>query len=810
VQAPENIVLELEIKTKVDEAMSQALATLKKFDTSIREVAREINKTNKEFANTNDVEAYKLKMSALTGQLSKTSRTVGDAEVSMEAWRNELVRQQAIMTTLPNKIKEVTISIDRLKASGQTSGPVWQTLHMEMAKLIDMQRKLDAASAGSVESMKKVRYGVQNASYQVTDFFVSVQSGTSAMRAFAQQAPQFLSAFGFWGVIAGLAVSVGTAILSIGQESSKAKDEVDKLSTSTDILQSVIKDAPKKIDDVAKAYNSMGKEARETAIKTTELAAAMAMKEVMENTKLLRESIDKSITWKDTVARLARDMNSMDKNVSPWIADEFNAANEWAVEAQQQVSRVRKEFGLLSNEQALYVMGPMQDYHNGLINEQQLYDKLFKTFSVTPQGVTFLDGMRTKTEKVTESLNEAKRSQELLLAMLKAGAGGSIPVPGKKETIEANDIAKEYAESIAKLIFAAQKATEPHKEISKTLQEELDAFAALDPQVKVFIQGLIDQRVAIEQNEAAHKQYLEDMKAWQEQLKDWETQAKLTAKADDEAAQVVIDRGKAEVASLEELAKARSTLFEKALSGSDKYILDLAEYKMSISEIIEEYRLLGQELTEIEAKQIATFRKIEPVLNTWQNLAKSIGGEVANSMGSAVDDMIESFGKAKFSFSDFAQSMLKDLAKMMSQMLIFKPLAQSIMGFDWMSIFKSANGNPFLTGTTLSQGVYNSPTLFKFANGGVLGRTGVLAEAGRPEAVVPLVRYGKDLGVKSSPVVINVHNNAQAEVSVQESQGPDGMTMLNVFIERRVKEIIGSGRMDRQMFTQYGLARQPG
>jgi hypothetical protein len=231
---------------------------------------------------------------------------------------------------------------------------------------------------------------------------------------------------------------------------------------------------------------------------------------------------------------------------------------------------------------------------------------------------------------------------------------------------------------------------------------------------------------------------------------------------------------------------------------------------MSISEIIEEYRLLGQELTEIEAKQIATFRKIEPVLNTWQNLAKSIGGEVANSMGSAVDDMIESFGKAKFSFSDFAQSMLKDLAKMMSQMLIFKPLAQSIMGFDWMSIFKSANGNPFLTGTTLSQGVYNSPTLFKFANGGVLGRTGVLAEAGRPEAVVPLVRYGKDLGVKSSPVVINVHNNAQAEVSVQESQGPDGMTMLNVFIERRVKEIIGSGRMDRQMFTQYCLARQPG
>jgi hypothetical protein len=672
-----------------------------------------------------------------------------------------------------------------------------------------MQRKLDAASRGSVDSFKNIRFGAQNAAYQVTDFFVSVQSGTSALRAFSQQAPQFLSAFGQWGVFAGLAVSIATAIMSIGQESSKAKNDVDKLSTSTDILQSIVKDAPKKIDDVAKAYNAMGKEARETAIKTTELAAAMAMKEVMINAKLLRESVDSAISWKGTVEDIVSSIDEMGVDLSRTVQDPFGVLDA-AAKSEDAIAKVRKQFGNLSAEQSVYVMGAMQDYHNGLATEEQLYDKLYKTLSVTPKGLDFLDAMRTKTDKVTEAMTEARRAQDLLLAMLKAGASGKIPIPGQKETIEANDVAKEYAESIAKLILAAQKAIDPHKEVSKTLQEELDAFAALDPQVKIFIQGLIDQRAAIEQNEAAHKQYLADIKDWEQQLKDWETQAKLTAKADDEAAQIVIDKAKEEVESLEELAKVRSTLYEKNLSRSDKYLLDLAAYKMSISAIIEEYRLLGQELTEVEAKQIAAVRKIEPVLNTWQSLAKGIAGEVANSMGSAIDDMIDSFGKAKFSFSDFATSMLKDLAKMMSQLLIFKPLAESMMGFDWMSIFKSANGNPFLTGTTLPQGVYDSPTLFKFANGGILNRTGVLAEAGRPEAVVPLVRHGKDLGVKSSPVIVNVTNNTPSEVSVQETQGPDGMTMLNVYIERRVKEIVGSGRMDRQMFSQYGLARQPG
>lgn len=76
-------------------------------------------------------------------------------------------------------------------------------------------------------------------SYQVQDFSVQVTSGTSAMRAFSQQAPQMLSAFTQFGVVSGkTAMLVGGIAAAIpfivmgGQAIANAfgesKDEIDK------------------------------------------------------------------------------------------------------------------------------------------------------------------------------------------------------------------------------------------------------------------------------------------------------------------------------------------------------------------------------------------------------------------------------------------------------------------------------------------------------------------------------------------------------------------------------------------------------
>lgn len=99
------------------------------------------------------------------------------------------------------------------------------------------------------------------------------------------------------------------------------------------------------------------------------------------------------------------------------------------------------------------------------------------------------------------------------------------------------------------------------------------------------------------------------------------------------------------------------------------------------------------------------------------------------------------------------------------------------------------NVAPAANGGVFTNNVYNSPTLFKFAKG---GRFGVMGEAG-PEAVMPLTR-GPDgsLGVRadnanSSPVVVNVINNSNAQAKVEQRQTSQGME-IDVMIDQLVAE----------------------
>ena len=55
----------------------------------------------------------------------------------------------------------------------------------------------------------RLQQGVQSAGYQLQDFAVQVQGGTSAMTALSQQASQFLGVFGTGGAIAGAVLTVG-------------------------------------------------------------------------------------------------------------------------------------------------------------------------------------------------------------------------------------------------------------------------------------------------------------------------------------------------------------------------------------------------------------------------------------------------------------------------------------------------------------------------------------------------------------------------------------------------------------------------
>ncbi len=80
----------------------------------------------------------------------------------------------------------------------------------------------------------------------------------------------------------------------------------------------------------------------------------------------------------------------------------------------------------------------------------------------------------------------------------------------------------------------------------------------------------------------------------------------------------------------------------------------------------------------------------------------------------------------------------------------------------------------------------------------------MLGESG-PEAIMPLTRRNGKLGVAGGGTVVNVINNSGGEVEQQERTGPDGNRILDIIISQKVRENIGSGRLDKEFSERYGL-----
>lgn len=171
------------------------------------------------------------------------------------------------------------------------------------------------------------------------------------------------------------------------------------------------------------------------------------------------------------------------------------------------------------------------------------------------------------------------------------------------------------------------------------------------------------------------------------------------------------------------------------------------------------------------------------------SLAENISNVAQNAFQGLEDAIVSLTTTGKFSFKDFALSIINDLTRMVTRMLIIAPILQFIQSLLPGGPLASANANLsgagalsggklfpgglFANGGTFTNGVVNSPTLFKFANGGA-GRLGLMGEAG-PEAIMPL-RRGPDgkLGVAGGGGT-NITVNVDAKgTSVQGDEGRGG------------------------------------
>lgn len=143
-----------------------------------------------------------------------------------------------------------------------------------------------------------------------------------------------------------------------------------------------------------------------------------------------------------------------------------------------------------------------------------------------------------------------------------------------------------------------------------------------------------------------------------------------------------------------------------------------------------------------------------------EKTAKKIGSYFETTFSSNLADALLD---GKTSFSDFANSIIKDIARIIIQQQIANAVSGAMGGFFAQGGVvggESPVQKRFATG-----GIVNRPT--RFANGGMVG------ERNRAEAILPLQRTANgDLGVKSagggSNVVVNIENQTGSNIDASD------------------------------------------
>jgi len=195
---------------------------------------------------------------------------------------------------------------------------------------------------------------------------------------------------------------------------------------------------------------------------------------------------------------------------------------------------------------------------------------------------------------------------------------------------------------------------------------------------------------------------------------------------------------------------------------------------------------------------------------------------ISRSFNALENELVNAFTKGQFSFKAFANSLLADLARIVTRMLILKPLVEGLTSSFGFSGFSGtqlpATGGGGGTLTAANGAAFDTGGIRKFANGGIVGSptmfghsggTGLMGEAG-PEAILPLSRNKGKLGVEASvtPVNINIINNSDTEITSTETAGPSGERNIEVVIETKVREGLAKGTYDKQLRSNFGINRK--
>tara|TARA_R110002126_G_scaffold10227_1_gene45762 strand:- start:5182 stop:7461 length:2280 start_codon:yes stop_codon:yes gene_type:complete len=647
-----------------------------------------------------------------------------------------------------------------------------RTYAATVRKLTHDQLKLTMAQNVAGKSTNKFGMYAQQVGYQVGDFFVQVQSGTSALVAFGQQGTQLAGLLpGVTGAIVGIGLSVGTMLLRSFNDASGSSKTFSKALEET---ETALKD-----------YATLTEAA---AASTAELSERFGM--FASSMNLVLEDL-KTLGRQEAIKKFEEQINNLSLATQSWRGSFVTALNGSA----EGVKLLTRELGL-TVDQYIELSRLGKETKDGPIEGRvqaaiALRDALLEATGgiekMTPKMSAYFTEVVKSIQAGSELNQTIETSLEIQSEHYQDIVGGAW---GLAEAEAAILKIKEKAEEVEKKIADRQDA----KYSSQQAALELSLMQAnLEQQYedKLYIQNLIARqkiRLQIESKEITAKQGEELLKLTDQLLDQKQTLRDITVKEKERLELIkqqdlfmkknpldpfggkgkfipnyVKDDKKKKVA--DPFANLQKQLkLERALVGQTtarKRVLNalgVDQSKWSTSAIAK----LEAEVVAVEKLQKAEEERIR-VIEEAKRQQEELAATIETSMGDAFMAMSDGTKSVSDAFRTMAAEVVRELYKVYVMQVAIAAIKTFAGGF-------FADGGAFSGGKEVTAyangGVVNGPTNFAMAG----GKTGLMGEAG-PEAIMPLKRgaNGK-LGVQMEGGGGSTHVTNNYNISANTSE----------------------------------------
>ncbi|MGB3390211.1 MAG: phage tail tape measure C-terminal domain-containing protein [Pseudaminobacter sp.] len=288
-------------------------------------------------------------------------------------------------------------------------------------------------------------------------------------------------------------------------------------------------------------------------------------------------------------------------------------------------------------------------------------------------------------------------------------------------------------------------------------------------------------------------------------------------------------------------AGLRSGLSEAAVRSSEKFkelgrAAQDAAQKLALARINDQIKFdrdtgflsqqdvqIAQQLRDIYPDVATALSSVEAQAMRVNDAMRELSSSIESNLTSGLTDIVSGAKSASDGFRDMADSIIKDIERMVIKMMIVQPLMKGLQGIMGgivgpgapLNILPNALGGVFPANdngiSRYSNQIVSHPTIFPFARG-----VGLMGEAG-PEAIMPLKRAPDgSLGVAAhgssgglAGLKIEVVNPPGVPQTASVERSSDGST-LRIVLKQAVEGIMADDVSSNGPISQMISARQVG